>query len=99
MPCPMRPAPTTAMRALAMALPGRVAAVGVEDMAGVEIRRLRRQEQERPRKIGRLAEAALGDARHEIFPHLLGIVVVLEHPLCQRRAEFGRASCRGSDWR
>src|SRR3989442_15207567 len=71
-------------------LPRRVAAVGVEDMAGVEVGRLRGEEQKRSGKGGRLAQPALRHAAHEILAHLLGIVVVLEHPLGERRAEHGR---------
>ena len=39
-----------------------VAAVGVEDVAGVEIRRLGGEEQQRPGEIGRLAQPALRHA-------------------------------------
>ena len=68
----------------------RVAAVGVEDVAGVEVRRLRREEQQRPGEIGRLAQAALRHAREEARAHGLAALVVGEHPFGERRAEDRR---------
>src|SRR5271156_312015 len=90
MPWPMRPAPTTAMRAFAgsaVILARRVAAVGVEDVAGVEVGGFRGEEQERTGEIGRLAEPPLGHAGEKALTHRVGALVVLEHPLRQRRAE------------
>src|SRR5262249_3027645 len=72
MPWPMRPAPMTAIRALAMPsapLARRVAAVGVEDVAGVEVRRLGGEEQQRPREVGGLAEPAFRHTRDEALAH------------------------------
>src|ERR1700691_35850 len=79
MPCPISPAPTTAMRAFAISLARRVAAVGVKDVAGVKIRRFRGQEEQRAGEVGRLAEAALGHAGDEALAHRGGVVVVLVH--------------------
>src|SRR5580658_8739810 len=89
MPCPIKPAPTTAMRAFAISA-RRIAAVGVEDMAGVKIRRLGGEEEQWPGEIGRLAEAALWHAGDESFAHRGGALVVLIHPGGQRRAEHCR---------
>src|SRR4029077_2860083 len=89
-PWPIRPAPTTAMRAFAM-LASRIAAVGVEDVAGVKIRRLGGEEEQRPGEIGRLAEAALRHAGNKTLAHRGGVFVVFVHPGGQRRAENGRA--------
>ena len=50
--------------------PGRVAAVGVENMTGIEIRRFGREEQQRPGKIGGLPEPAFGHPRQETLAHL-----------------------------
>src|SRR5262245_29386355 len=88
-PWPIRPAPTTAMRAFDMSA-SRVAAVGIEDVAGVEVRRLRREEVKRPRKIGRFAEPAFRHPRQEAGTYGLAALVVGEHPFRQRRAEDRR---------
>src|SRR5260221_7172809 len=93
MPWPMRPAPTIPIRALsAMALPRGVAAVGVKDVSGVEIRGFRSKEEERTSKIFRLAEAALGHPGEETGADGIGALVILEHPCSQRRAEDRRGN-------
>src|SRR5579871_56891 len=89
MPWPISPAPTTAMRGL-LTLPRRVAAVGVEDVAGVEIRCARREKQQRAGEVGRLAEPSLGHAGEEALAHFAGALGVLVHPRGQRRTEDGR---------
>src|SRR5690348_7974741 len=91
MPWPMRPAPTTAMRAFAIASPRRVAAVGIEHVAGVEVRRFRREEQKRPRQVLRLAEPAFWYTGKETFAYRLRPFRVLIHPGGEWRAEDGRA--------
>ena len=75
MPWPMRPAPTIAMLALpAIASSRRIAAVGVEDVAGVEVRRPRGEEEQRAGEVLRLAEAALRHAGEEALADRLGAV-------------------------
>src|SRR5208282_6804868 len=76
--------------ALRHSLARRVAAVGVKDVAGVEVRSLGRQEQQRPCEIGWLAETTLWHAREEARARRLRSLVVPEHPGRQRRAENGR---------
>src|SRR6185437_6889372 len=88
MPWPISPAPITAMRAFAMSA-RRVAAIGVKDMAGIEIRRLRRQKQQGTCEIFRLAQAAFRHARQEALAHGLRFLGVLIHPGGERRAENG----------
>src|SRR5215831_9835213 len=70
----------------------RIAAIGVEDVTGVEVRRLRREEQERPRQIGRLAKPAFRHACDEALAHCRRALVVLVHP-----SREGRAEDRGRD--
>src|ERR1700728_5372484 len=95
MPCPMSPAPMTAMRAcdtsFTIVPARRIAAVGVEDMPGIEIGCLRREEQQRSGEVLRLAEPALRHAGEESGAHGLAALVVGEHPFGQRRAENGGA--------
>ena len=64
MPWPIRPPPRIAMRS-GHSLSCRVAAVGVKDVTGVEVRRLGREEQQRPCEILWLAEPALWHAGEE----------------------------------
>src|SRR6202044_3270451 len=64
-----------------------VAAVGVEDVPGVEIRCLGGKEEQRPGEIGRLTEPALGHAGEKPLAHRVSAFGVLEHPLRQWRAE------------
>src|ERR1700728_3204096 len=79
MPWPIRPAPTTAMRAFAISA-SRIAAVGVEDVAGVKIRRLGGEEEQRPGKIGRLAEAAFWHPGNKALANCGRALVVLVNP-------------------
>src|SRR5665647_3301348 len=71
-------------------LPRRVAAVGVKDVAGVEIRRLGGKEQQRSGEILGLAQAALGHAGEETLAHGLRPLGVLIHPGGERRPKHGR---------
>src|ERR1700691_664761 len=79
MPCPISPAPITAMRAFTTSA-SRIAAVGVEDVAGIEVGGLRGEEQERAGEIGRLAEAPFGHARQKRLAHRRRALGVLVHP-------------------
>src|SRR5882757_1730174 len=89
-PWPMRPEPMTAMRAFAaMKSACRIAAVGVEDVAGVEVRRLRGEEQQWAGEIRRLAKAAPRHAGQKPGARGLAALVVGKHPFGQRRAEDG----------
>src|SRR5581483_10788895 len=90
MPWPISPAPITAIRALLIISARRIAAVRVEDVAGVEIRCARGEEEERSGEVGRFAEPALRHAGEERLTHVLGAIGVIEHPCGQRRAEDGR---------
>src|SRR4051812_38466746 len=93
MPWPIRPAPITAMRALAefAAMSAcRVAAIRVEDVAGVEVRGPGGEEQERAGEVGWLAQAALRHAGDEALAHRGGALGVLVHPGGERQAENGR---------
>src|SRR5580704_1384561 len=144
MPCPMRPAPMTAIFASATSFirssfPGRgaarsgaplfrdrskfcecydpgsaahrfaprcareklsasrVAAVGVEDVAGVEVGCLRGEEQERAGEVFGLAEAALGHAGQEASANRFAALVIGKHPFGQRRAENRWPQCIDGD--
>src|SRR5579883_2915986 len=100
MPWPIKPAPITAIRARAnsavMAAPSarssacRIAAIGVKNMAGVKIRSLGGEEQQRPRQVRRLAKTAFRHAGKKAFAHRGGALVVLVHPGRQRRTENRR---------
>src|SRR3979490_2982290 len=82
-PCPIRPAPMTVMRALAMSA-RRIAAVGIEDVTGIEVGGTRGEEQERPRQIRRLAEPPLGDARQKALADIARPIGLLIHPARER---------------
>src|SRR5262249_40137857 len=100
MPCPISPARMTTILALLMVqlsssdyraidkcgmrLSGGIAAVGIKDMAGIEIRRFGGEEKQRAREIGRLAKAALGYAGNEALADCGGVFIVLIHPGGQR---------------
>src|SRR5260370_38996210 len=60
-------------------------------MAGLEVRRLGREEQQWPGEVGRLAEPALGNTGEEPFANVPRAIAILEHPLRQRRAKHGWA--------
>src|SRR5262249_18332518 len=66
-----------------------VAAIGIKDVAKVEIRRSGRQKQEWPREIFGLAEAALWHACEKALAHVLCALSVLIHPRRERRTEYG----------
>src|SRR5262245_27065634 len=70
MPWPIKPAPMTAILGLAMSA-RRIAAVGVEDVAGVEVGGFRGQEQQRPCEVRGLAQAAFRHAGEEARAHCL----------------------------
>src|SRR5262249_43257438 len=59
-------------------------------MAGVEVRRLGREKQQRPGEVGRLAEPTFGYAGEKALAPIPRATGVLEHPLRQRRAKHGR---------
>src|SRR5215472_16961425 len=91
MPWPISPAPTTAIRGFAITKSARrVPAVRIEDMAGVEIRRLGGEEEKRAGEIGRLSKPALGNARDESLAHGGRALVVFVHPGGERGPEHGR---------
>ena len=58
----------------------RVAAVGVEDMPGVEVGSTRGEEEQRTREVGGLAEPAFRHARQKALAYLACAVGVLVHP-------------------
>src|SRR5262249_55579630 len=66
-------------------------AIGVENMPGVEVRRLRCEKQQRAREVGRLAEPTFRNAREEALAHFPRTISILKHPLCERRTKYGRS--------
>src|SRR5690606_20960198 len=66
------------------------AAVRVEDVTSVEIRRAGSEKEQRACEIFRLAETADRHAREKSLANLFGALSVLEHPLRERRTKDGR---------
>src|ERR1700691_6090194 len=62
----------------------RVAAVGIENMSGVEVRGLGREEQQRTSEIFRFPESTQRYAGEYPLAYGVGLLVVLEHPRSQR---------------
>src|SRR5262245_26899039 len=69
-----------------------IAAVGIENVAGIEIRSFRRQEQQWPGEIFRLAQPAFRHAGEEARARGLAAFVVGEHPGRERRTKHGWAN-------
>src|SRR5690348_7415474 len=92
MPWPISPAPMTAILALFGSiiwneLARRVAAVSIQNVAGVKIRSLGGEEEQRSGQILRFAEPALRHAGQKAFAHIGRALGVLVHPGSERRAK------------